>query len=102
MSKIRSSLEEFSKVDTIKKNIDEAKSSIDKFDWKIDMGFKLSAEDNNDYKKSIESYISEVQSYVEQRHYSMNISAQMIFGDSKEGKEITKHSIHFILLKKLS
>ena len=90
MSKIRSSLEEFSKVDTIKKNIDEAKSSIDKFDWKIDMGFKLSAEDNNDYKKSIESYISEVQSYVEQRHYSMNISAQMIFGDSKEGKEITK------------
>lgn len=90
MSKIRSSLEEFSKVDTIKKNIDEAKSSIDKFDWKTDMGFKLSAEDNNDYKKSIESYISEVQSYVEQRHYSMNISAQMIFGDSKEGKEITK------------
>lgn len=90
MSKIRSSLEEFSKVDTIKKNIDEAKSSIDKFDWKIDRGFKLSAEDNNDYKKSIESYISEVQSYVEQRHYSMNISAQMIFGDSKEGKEITK------------
>lgn len=90
MSKIRSSLEEFSKVDTIKKNIDEAKSSIDKFDWKINMGFKLSAEDNNDYKKSIESYISEVQSYVEQRHYSMNISAQMIFGDSKEGKEITK------------
>lgn len=90
MSKIRSSLEEFSKVDTIKKNIDEAKSSIDKFDWKIDMGFKLSAEDNNDYKKSIESYISEVQSYVEQRHYSMNISAQIIFGDSKEGKEITK------------
>lgn len=90
MSKIRSSLEEFSKVDTIKKNIDEAKSSIDKFDWKIDMGFKLSAEDNNEYKKSIESYISEIQNYVEQRHYSMNISAQMIFGDSKEGKEITK------------
>lgn len=90
MSKIRSSLEEFSKVDTIKKNIDEAKSSIDKFDWKINMGFKLSAEDNNEYKKSIESYISEIQNYVEQRHYSMNISAQMIFGDSKEGKEITK------------
>lgn len=88
MSKIRSSLEEFSKVDTIKKNIDEAKSSIDKFDWKIDMGFKLSAEDNNDYKKSIESYISEAQNYVEQEHYVKDMSTKMIFGDSKDGTEV--------------
>lgn len=95
LSKFKTSLDEFKKLDTINDSIESVTSNIDKYNWKAEMGFQLSTEDISDYKSSIDSYISEVQDYVNQKHYTATMSASMIFGDSSEGEELTQNLNNF-------
>ena len=95
LSKFKTSLDEFKKLDTINDSIESTVSNIEKYNWKVEMGFKLSVEDNEDYKKNIDNYISEVQDYITQKHYTATMSASMIFGDSAESEELTQSLNNF-------
>lgn len=95
LSKFKTSLDEFKKLDTINDNIESASANIDKYNWKVKMGFELSSEDSSDYKSNIDSYISDVQKYVNQKRYTVTMSASMIFGNSAEGAELTQSLNNF-------
>ncbi|MDO4301638.1 MAG: phage tail tape measure protein [Clostridia bacterium] len=82
LSKIRQSLEEFEELKNAKESIDDITSNLDKLDWKVEMGFELSSDETKSYKESIDSYISEVQSYAEQQHYSATVAVNVLFGEN--------------------
>lgn len=91
LDRIRTSLEEFEKLDSAKESISEITAELDKTEWKVGLGFELTAEENEDYKRNIDSYIGQVKGYVEQQHYSATLSVNMLFGeDDSTGQGIIK------------
>lgn len=92
LGKIRASLEEFEKLDGIKDSIDDTASNLDKLNWKVGIGFTLTEDENESYKASIDSYISGVEDYVEQQHYSATVAINLLFGeDDKTGSSIIEN-----------
>lgn len=92
LGKIRTSLEEFKKLDSIKDSIDDTVSNLDKLNWKVGIGFTLTEDENESYKASIDGYISGVEDYVEQQHYSATVAINLLFGeDDKTGSSIIEN-----------
>ena len=53
---------------------------LQKEDWKINVGFKMTTDDYADYANQIESYISEVESYAADKGYEVHLATSLLFG----------------------
>lgn len=74
-----------SKLAESQKAIEESISDLNKYDWKVKAGFTVSAEESEAYKSSIDSYISQVQTYVQDKGYALNLAIDFGLGDTKTG-----------------
>jgi len=75
---INNALEELSKVDNISEEIDDTVASLNKMNWKVEVGMKLSKSEKKQYKEDIKSYISQTQELVEQERYAISLNINLL------------------------
>lgn len=60
-------------------------ADLNKYDWKVKAGFEVTADETESYKQSIQTYISQVQTYVQDKGYALSLAVDLGFGDSATG-----------------
>lgn len=60
-------------------------ADLNKYDWKVKAGFEVTADETESYKQSIQAYISQVQTYVQDKGYALSLAVDLGFGDSATG-----------------
>lgn len=88
LTKLSTAMEEFDKVKDIAGNIQKSQETMDKLNWKVQMGIELNADENSSYKSSLDQFVKDSIDLVEQQQYAMNLNLDVLFGGSEEGTEI--------------
>lgn len=88
LTKLSTAMEEFDKVKDIAGNIQKSQETMDKLNWKVQMGIELNADENSSYKSSLDQFVQDSIDLVEQQQYAMNLNLDVLFGGSEEGTEI--------------
>ena len=60
----------------LEQNIESTLYEINKTEWKVYVGLELTEEEKSNYQANIESYISETQAYIEQKHYTASLAIE--------------------------
>ena len=60
----------------LEQNIESTLYEINKTEWKVSVGLELTEEEKSNYQANIESYISETQAYIEQKHYTASLAIE--------------------------
>lgn len=69
--------------------MESAQDGLNKWNWKAGLGISFSDDDYKSYKESIDSYINNAKSYVENKHYSFTAAVNILFEpESEMGKSI--------------
>ena len=66
------------KLDDFQAEIESAIETINKTEWKVSVGLELTEDEKESYKQAISSYISNVQSYINQHHFSTTLAIDTI------------------------
>lgn len=88
LSGVNEALGAFSELDTIASTMENAIAEIDKMNWKVSIGMKLTEEEQGAYKTSIDEYVAAAQDYVLQSKYAVSLNLAVGLGDSAEGANI--------------
>ena len=75
-STLKQSIDEFAKLDTIGESLVDANNTLKKLNWKVAIGMDLSEEDKETYKQAIDTFVEEMQEYVTQQNYAIDLSIQ--------------------------
>jgi len=67
-----------SKLDEIQSSIESAINEIDKMNWKVSIGLKLTPDEIDSYKNEINNFISEAKQYVSQKQYTVQLALNAI------------------------
>ncbi len=59
-------------------------TALEKLNWKNGIGLGLSDEDAQSYKDQVDKFISDAQSYLEDKHYEGTLSNRMLLGDDAD------------------
>lgn len=78
ITKMNSALEELAKVDSINGEIDNIVSSLNKTNWKVEVGMKLSKSEKKKYREDIKAYISQTQDLVTQERYAISLNMNIL------------------------
>ena len=81
LTKLNTALEEFSKVDSVAEEIQDTVKSVNKMNWKVSVGLKLSKSEKQQYKNDIKSYIEQTQNLVSQERYALALNIKLLTGD---------------------
>ena len=84
LENVSKSLEAFEGLESYAQSIDEARSAIEKFDWKIDLGVNLSETDVSEYQTAIDTYVSSLQTYITEKNYALTLGVQAVLDDNSE------------------
>lgn len=88
LSGVSSLLSELSELSGIESEIESAVSTLDRLNWKVSVGLELTEEEQGQYKSAIDSYISSVNTYVEQQQYAANIGIKLFLFNSQTSEEV--------------
>lgn len=80
---------EKAKLSEIEKNIEKSLETLNKLDWKVSVGLKLTPEEQQLYKNTIESFIKDTESYIEQQHYVTKLAIDAVIHDENFNAEIS-------------
>ena len=81
-------LESIGKTDDAISSMSKNVTSINEIRWKIKAGFKISKNDVDKYKASVENYVKSAKEAVESKGYTVSIATKLLLGDNSEiGKE---------------
>lgn len=76
--------------------LEQAKSQLEKENWKISLGLDLSEENRGDYISAIESYIQSAIAAVEQASYTAQVAINTVFYPGSEaGQRVADYSQRF-------
>ena len=97
LTNARLALEQFSELDNIQSQIEQATKTIHKLQWKIEIGIDLTDEDKNDYVQGIQDYVDGMNEYAEGAQYGVQMSMNGLFDeDDTAGQTIAQKIIgHF-------
>lgn len=65
-------------------NLKSSMSALEKIQWKAGLGMELTSDEQQDYKTTIDEYISNAKSYVEDKHYEFTAAISLLM-DVSEG-----------------
>lgn len=85
---LQESINELKVLDGINDSIDDTVSELNKMNWKVSLGMELKEEEQQLYKNDIASYVSDVQSYLEQEQYAISLSVGVLTGEDLENSNI--------------
>lgn len=67
------------KLEEFEGSIQTAVDDMNKTEWKISVGIELTEEERENYKSSVNNYVTSVQDYIEQQHYTANLAIDAVF-----------------------
>ena len=85
---LNESISELGKLDGISDSIEDAVSELNRMNWKVSLGMELDEGERERYKQNIASYVADVQAYVEQEQYGINLSVGVLTGEDLEDSNI--------------
>ena len=88
LGKVREALEQFEGLDDLQKSINDSVSAINKANWKVSIGMELSADEKEDYRSNIESYVQQCQQYAADQQYAMTMAVGVLTENDLEGQNI--------------
>ena len=72
----------------ISKNIQQAVNKLNEMHWKVSIGMALTEEDESTYKSAIKTYISNMETLIDNEHYSVSMGISLFLGESAEGSVV--------------
>lgn len=72
----------------ISKNIQAAVDKLNKMNWKVSIGMALKEEDESAYKSAIQSYISNMETLIDNEHYAVSMGISLFLGGSEDGSAV--------------
>ncbi|WP_181899345.1 phage tail tape measure protein, partial [Lachnotalea glycerini] len=88
LGQVREAIAAFEELDGIQDTISDSVEAINRANWKVSIGMELNTEEQSSYQEQIQSYISGVQSFVEQRQYAVNLAVGVLTDDDLEGNNM--------------
>ncbi len=85
---LNESISELGKLDGISDSIEDAVSDLNRMNWKVSVGMELDEGERELYKQNIASYVTDMQAYVEQEQYAINLSVGVLTGEDLENSNI--------------
>jgi hypothetical protein len=76
--KIDAAINAEDKVKEFEKNLTTDMETLNKMNWEVSVGIKLTKTDLSTYKEIISSFISDAKSYVQQQHYAVSLAIDAI------------------------
>lgn len=96
-AKISESLDIRDGLKTLKASINESIAEMNKLGWKVGIGLLLTEEEQNLYKNSVTSFITETQELLDDNQYALNLSIDALTDDNATGKAIKESATAFYL-----
>lgn len=88
LDQVREALTAFDELDGLDDEIEDSVKSLNRMNWKIDIGMELSEEENQAYQDDIRSFITNVQDYATQQQYAVTLSVEALLGDDLEDSNL--------------
>lgn len=85
-AKIDIYVSEKQKLDEIEQSIQENIKTLNKLNWKVSIGMELTEGEIEQYKSSIQSFINNAKSYIEQQHYVVKLALDVVIQDDEDFK----------------
>lgn len=82
-------------VEDVAKAMKSAKKEFSTIEWKLSAGLKLSKSDMDSFETSVKEYVDQSQELISKKGYEVNVATKVLFGDSKEGKNLIKDNNKF-------
>ena len=79
--KIDAYVTEKAKLSELQKNIETDLATLNKLNWKISVGLGLTPEEQVTYKRTIESFISNTEAYIQQQRYVVDLAIDAVVQD---------------------
>lgn len=88
---LREGLSLFDDLTGIDESIKESVGEVNKLNWKIQIGLEIDEEDQENYKSAVNSFVSNVQDYVDQYGYAVNVTINGLYSvTGMDSSNITK------------
>lgn len=88
LDQVREALTAFDELDGLDDEIEDSVKSLNRMNWKIDIGMELTEEENQAYQDDIQSFITNVQDYATQQQYAVTLSVEALLGDDLEDSNL--------------
>lgn len=88
LDKITQSVKAMSELDGISDTIDSAVESVNKMNWKVQIGIELSDQEKQDYQQQYQALVDSTQEYLSQEQYAVSLSVGTLVQDDLESSNI--------------
>lgn len=88
LDKITQSVKAMSELDGISDTIDSAVESVNKMNWKVQIGMELSDQEKQDYQQQYQALVDSTQEYLSQEQYAVSLSVGTLVQDDLESSNI--------------
>lgn len=88
LDKITQSVKAMSELDGISDTIDSAVESVNKMNWKVQIGMELSDQEKQDYQQHYQALVDSTQEYLSQEQYAVSLSVGTLVQDDLESSNI--------------
>lgn len=78
--KINAVLSASTETETLQTDLQENVNKINQYNWRVGVGLTLTDEEKQDYKKTVEDYVSNLSGYLNQQWYTTNLAINVLFG----------------------
>ena len=100
LDKITQSVKAMSELDGISDTIDSAVESVNKMNWKVQIGMELSDQEKQDYQQQYQALVDSTQEYLSQEQYAVSLSVGTLVQDDLESSNIVTQINQFYADKK--
>ncbi len=85
---LEEAVSQLGELEGINDSIERTVSELNRMNWKVSIGMELDGEEAGEYRQAIESYAADVQKYIEQEQYGINLSVGVLTGEELEDSDI--------------
>lgn len=79
---VKKALDAFEGLDEYAAIMENAVSEIDKMNWQVSIGMKLTEDEQESYQQAIDNYVNAAQNYALQGQYAVSLNLSAVFDDS--------------------
>lgn len=80
-------------LDELKKNVQSSVDEVNKLGWKISVGLGLSQEENENFRTSMDSFVSDSIAYVQQKQYTATLAIDAIMTPGSQSYENVRNFV---------
>lgn len=88
LDKLHESISAMGEADGIADDIMMAAKELDRMNWKVSVGIELTEDEQEEYRRQIDTYIQSMQDYAIQHQYEVSLSVSALLGEDLESSNV--------------